>query len=525
MGIQPKSPNIQPNSFFVFELKEMEAQVSAMRLPVAAEVDTALPSLDAAVITTPVVRVPSSLDTLPTEILHRIFRLLPPQLFYFTIPRVCRRIHYASQGAIPGCSGLSVTIQINVLLAETSSKDGQRIRPLRRFTAVMFLGGETVWASFSTDMHVTIAEVEGSQYSLEQLALSRIANSPDKIQERGKSLGRSLLPRVVFSGAGCGMKLLCGYSIEHSWIAKLGGFVRDLSVPKFTFGYRNSHSLSETPRNSELISALVSLEEMPSVTTLECLSTTDWDGLDTCLALLLRLLPNTTNLTGDFILDSSDAQWVLDNVSQDRRDRIVRLVTTGGDFLGGLRPSQLAELLNLFPMVTELGVLYLRCYMWDLGGAPLESATFPNIRTLHCLFDFLSIPTPDDMLHAATGVQRQYPNLRKLLIKLHTRSRFSEKYRENLHDICSCLRVLLETVQVKHVTVLMSVGAPISGDVMRVFLAQACRTLNKSFEVMEGHELKDELSGDVQPPDMHFPTTAIPPSSHLFPSTVPDSFT
>ncbi|KXS10350.1 hypothetical protein M427DRAFT_37516 [Gonapodya prolifera JEL478] len=48
------------------------------------------------------------MESLPLEILHPFFRLLPPVTFYATVPRLSRKLRNASRDVISGCSGAKI---------------------------------------------------------------------------------------------------------------------------------------------------------------------------------------------------------------------------------------------------------------------------------------------------------------------------------------------------------------------------------------------------------------------------------
>ncbi|KAJ3335993.1 hypothetical protein HDU93_003896 [Gonapodya sp. JEL0774] len=66
----------------------------------------------------------SPIETLPTEILQRIFRFLPPRTFYEAIPSISRRFRDVSWDAIPGCSGRAIGVDLRIEVQLEESPNG-----------------------------------------------------------------------------------------------------------------------------------------------------------------------------------------------------------------------------------------------------------------------------------------------------------------------------------------------------------------------------------------------------------------
>ncbi|KAJ3317254.1 hypothetical protein HDU93_004129 [Gonapodya sp. JEL0774] len=63
------------------------------------------------------------IDSLPPEILHRIFRLLLPETFYSLVPRLSKTLHDRSRGAIPGCPDHTISVDCDVRVEERNSRN------------------------------------------------------------------------------------------------------------------------------------------------------------------------------------------------------------------------------------------------------------------------------------------------------------------------------------------------------------------------------------------------------------------
>ncbi|KAJ3327403.1 hypothetical protein HDU93_002013 [Gonapodya sp. JEL0774] len=107
---------------------------------------------------------PSLLESLPVEILHSIFRLLPPSTFYASISRLSHRLRTSSRGAIPGCPGDEVAVALSTWLerAPGYADDSPRSYVHNVFFQVGDTLGDLVWAAVSSELHCTPDDCENT---------------------------------------------------------------------------------------------------------------------------------------------------------------------------------------------------------------------------------------------------------------------------------------------------------------------------------------------------------------------------
>ncbi|KXS09796.1 hypothetical protein M427DRAFT_49085 [Gonapodya prolifera JEL478] len=121
-----------------------------------------------------------SVDAPPLEVLHRIFRFLPPKSFQSQVPLFSRHLRAAARTAIPGCGqgelGLSITIKFssNTMWGPTIEEEPtweeyalQTVRFLPRFESGRpwdqgQMTASVIWASCSALVVLDEAELEGS---------------------------------------------------------------------------------------------------------------------------------------------------------------------------------------------------------------------------------------------------------------------------------------------------------------------------------------------------------------------------
>ncbi|KAJ3326562.1 hypothetical protein HDU93_002382 [Gonapodya sp. JEL0774] len=104
------------------------------------------------------------MDTLPIETLQRIFRILPPSVFYGIIPRVSRWFRDACLDAIPGCPGgtvgiiCSVTIDSNAYGTSAIGVNGTKYSP-DAFVSIEADG--PIWTTLRTSVRFPVEMVAG----------------------------------------------------------------------------------------------------------------------------------------------------------------------------------------------------------------------------------------------------------------------------------------------------------------------------------------------------------------------------
>ncbi|KAJ3331283.1 hypothetical protein HDU93_009839 [Gonapodya sp. JEL0774] len=107
-------------------------------------------------------------DTLPTEILQRIIRFLPPRTVYGVISRTSRRFRDAYLDPIPGCPSGTVWITCHVWAQDRDSQHIARrsYHNPNGFECVEY-GGNFVWTALTTA--VTVTHSRAAENRLEQI--------------------------------------------------------------------------------------------------------------------------------------------------------------------------------------------------------------------------------------------------------------------------------------------------------------------------------------------------------------------
>ncbi|KAJ3325489.1 hypothetical protein HDU93_002644, partial [Gonapodya sp. JEL0774] len=126
------------------------------------------------------------MDALPIEILHRIFRRLPPITFYREITRTCRSFHRASLNAIPGCpeGAMGYECTVTVLSVKDWSYDRKPICKLSPAFRPEEQSAGTIWTCLSVEVDLSaelMATLElGQEHSfVQRAALKASGRDPD----------------------------------------------------------------------------------------------------------------------------------------------------------------------------------------------------------------------------------------------------------------------------------------------------------------------------------------------------------
>ncbi|KXS12414.1 hypothetical protein M427DRAFT_72055 [Gonapodya prolifera JEL478] len=90
------------------------------------------------------------MESLPLELLHRVFRLLPPATFYKVIPRLCHRFRFASRGAIPGCPGDTVGVCYEIEVRDDGAYNNALLPRRGQIEVVTLLGNYRVVKTVSS---------------------------------------------------------------------------------------------------------------------------------------------------------------------------------------------------------------------------------------------------------------------------------------------------------------------------------------------------------------------------------------
>ncbi|KXS10353.1 hypothetical protein M427DRAFT_62545 [Gonapodya prolifera JEL478] len=138
------------------------------------------------------------MESLPVELLHKIFRLVPPATFYGVITRLSRRLRTASHDAIPGCpvDSLGVCYEVTVMGDDTYSEE-RASAPSGRIDVITLLGeyravkDGAFWATIVIEVSLPALAVTNDQI-LEELVELNVPH----LLERDFPNTEGLIPRL-----------------------------------------------------------------------------------------------------------------------------------------------------------------------------------------------------------------------------------------------------------------------------------------------------------------------------------------
>ncbi|KAJ3326914.1 hypothetical protein HDU93_002191 [Gonapodya sp. JEL0774] len=377
--------------------------------------------------------------TLPTELLQKVFRFLPPQTVYGVIPRVCRRFRDASWDAIPGCPSGSVGIACDVLARRWDSQSvpfGIVLdRNLNGFECVDYRG-EVVWTALKTRVVLTLSKAaETPPDRFDAVLESHIFDTPGSSSSAGKPPRRD---RVKVAVSAIRIHLWSTLQRFAEVFAdskriddmRANGLVAMEALIRYA-GKTHVREFALCGGCLDILSKLAPDVTADSVERLKAANDTKakWHRN---LPTLLQVFPSASSLVGLAFYDSKATKRVKLAASPKWSDIDYPAFSTRCASITSLEVSpsryvdvDLLEILTMYPNLQTLRTISMDPVLHISQLTPLDM-NFPSLKTLYLFFDSISLElAPADSgvseraVEFASVVGHLFPNLSYLHIN-HT---------------------------------------------------------------------------------------------------------
>ncbi|KAJ3335996.1 hypothetical protein HDU93_003899 [Gonapodya sp. JEL0774] len=357
------------------------------------------------------------METLPVETLHRIFRYLPPWIFYSVVPRLSRRLGECSLDAIPGCPGGSVGVEWVVNIIDIGAPR-QEVLCKEEFASWEVSPGRwTGWTAISVLQEVTLADfaalqppdlqrgVSGGPTFLERCA----AFCPDLIPA-GRIQGTFHVSHAIWSVLPSSLSNADSNKHVAAWFQKFLTLVCNSGVPRVSIGDGKLYFV-DVPDTMPLHSGAECVQEIIA-------ESRDYLGNSLLAARLLHLFPNARRLDGTVFrpqsLDLTDPSHLGALVSKERRD----IVTSISMWLPNRIPMPcFAELLNIYPNIeTVEAFILLDKQVRHMSFRHTSAGARVLALSVSVYVGDLEVLMSEEMHSISNALIHQLPRLRKLSI-------------------------------------------------------------------------------------------------------------
>ncbi|KAJ3335994.1 hypothetical protein HDU93_003897 [Gonapodya sp. JEL0774] len=401
----------------------------------------------------------SPIETLPPEILHRIFRLLSPRTFYVTLPSISRRFRDVSSSAIiPGCARRAIGVQWTIEIRRVEEPDGclwiKRWEDVSEFEACEGLGRDTgtIWTCLSALIELSpamFADIERAKMEVGESDGPALLESYWPAEE--DESGLPPLKRVKFTVSNVcwdihymspDLSLVDDHMVIFEHVLE---FVRNVGVRAIELGWQAMEYLDKFPAQFEGIDCVRKL--MASAAAHE-----DNASKLRRAATLLRIFPMAHELLGPAFcsvhFDATSAIEFNSLVSKERRALVTKLYS----------PTASVSLLNslgVFCNLNTLGVLNL--------SSGIKSVLYPSgpaSSPIHTLFltafntHLLSLQK-EDIVSFTTSLIDHMPHLKVVAVTIVVIGSFESS--KNIATLLGTMTQLLSQSKCK-----LQISTPIS---------------------------------------------------------------
>ncbi|KAJ3334417.1 hypothetical protein HDU93_007980 [Gonapodya sp. JEL0774] len=373
----------------------------------------------------------SRVDSLPLEILHRVFRLLPPRVVYGTIPLLSRRFRDAALGAIPGCPGNAVGIACQVLVSDALFGHAPCSRSpgipfLDEFLEVRTPSDGVLWAAVSPLSTLSFPAKLIAQSNMQLALLNTIIECFFAEQRGFQCIPR---PRAQVITLKVSIELNNSGRNAKDALRNVLDFVREQRVREFELSTLNAMTLLDELKQDIKLESVVSLTSPESIAV--------WK-YDLRLSNLLPRFPSATSLSGllfyPVTLNNESAEYLVQRAIPETRRRMVKSLMVPIPQFGPASPNsgpfirrQILHAISVYPALREIGLLSL--FNSNLAWEEFISSPLPDtshralaqIRKLHLRIDAMDIDAAPSAQHTsilAETLTRTLPGLESLIIKI-----------------------------------------------------------------------------------------------------------
>ncbi|KXS14139.1 hypothetical protein M427DRAFT_45224 [Gonapodya prolifera JEL478] len=445
---------------------------------------------------------PSSND----QILHRIFRLLPPSVFYRVLPLLSKRIGSAARTALPGSSDGAVRVLCSVVIRLVDNLRDYYPDPVSPVLPVSPRGSKNplrflprfetkptsrqphirrvFWAGCEAEVTVAMWRLSEIGYNVGELIWRQL--------RAGGTWDNSTGERLTLGGRQCELSIITmtfdpffrvHLSGEEEWrtirtfgMSQYCKDMRSVKLHNLTTWLREPQG--DTSSDFGVWSRVMYLEVERIAGTLS-----SEEGSRT-LVNLMKSFPFATNLRGLCLLDEFWDADVQQHVPMEQRSRIRSVLVTPKqakalrEWSSAEWPHALLYMFRTFPKISEFGVISLgssRSYHLVRPRFPLRgeeafpSTVLPDLTTLHTQIESSSsnqgLALPGDVLSTLEWIRDYLPNLTSVfltfLVIVENRGFTSEqRYFQMAEKVSGQVDIMLGdiTYQTEHNQVITVVG-------------------------------------------------------------------
>ncbi|KAJ3329833.1 hypothetical protein HDU93_000758 [Gonapodya sp. JEL0774] len=406
------------------------------------------------------------MDSLPTEIVQRVFHLLPPRDFYGTIPLVSQRFREDALGAIPGCPGNTIAIACEALItgagygleddsslsheesipftAEFLEAQSQSVAGGVAWTAMLLLKVVRFWEDQIVPTGNTTCDIEAAVMSDRLFAQERQFKSIPR--ERVHVIVTKIVTNISDIG-----------SNEGRMLSSVVDFVREQRVAKLRLVGQE---------------AMLLLERLPGDVCLDSVTSLGYSGLTLLrnpeserqvklLESSLSRFPLVVSLTGEsfypvYSVGFSPADVMSKILPESLRRNVTSLVVPYPKFAhwtpdrGPTTRLQLLKAITVYPALQELGVLTLfssRSSWEEFISSPLTTEVhrgLAQLRKLHLHIHATDVDcasSPQHSVNLAETLARTLPRLHATNVSQCSHGSLTERHYAEI----SKLQVLVGT--------------------------------------------------------------------------------